>query len=764
MSEKYNFVDKFNGYIRKQDITNVAPGFLVEGSQNVLTNEGERIASRKGYIKLETPETVYNGGIKSAFDWRTSYGEERHVRGWEARAVVLSVTTNTITKTGVTSFADAGFGATGTIWINGQAFTYSGGANTTTLTGVSPDPSVAGIVADDVILQGSLQFLDIAVPEWIDLAQNKKRGLFNFTTVWSDMEYKRFLRFVSGENNNVEWSGGMTTFASATASTITKQGSTPWKESSFYQFATQQGTITIVDYNGLSGDTVAINVNGTTTTLTEGVDWTASVDNNTTAASLEVAIEAITGLDASVVNNVITIDAQNGYSIRNITLSDSTNMTRTPDYFLLKQVIIGGITYTYNGGEDTNTLTGVTPNPTLGGHVAGDLVHQAVRTFTNAQVGLPTTYNNDLIATFRNQLYIASNNANTVYVSFADNFEDFTFTTPVREVGEGDLLTFGDSIRGLIPQDNSMYVFAGDDYIYNVKYELSADLQSESILVDQFNTAPLQGALTQSAIGKIKNSIVYVSNEKAFNQLGFIENIFPPQNVNISDPIKVEFEVLDFTNASVFYWDYNIYIALPQEDITLIYNLALSHWEAPQVLPVSVYSVINGQLYGHSSRIKQTYKMFTGWSDDGNPIAATALFSYQNYGIPANYKTFNEVFTEGYVSSNTDLDLIVRYEIDGCTTQVGRTLAGRNRRFVCIGGDDGSLGKQSLGKRSLAGRGKTIDDRRPPKFRWYPTFPHFDFYEVQFGFESDGVDQRWEILRFGANTSESSHLNVDKKD
>ena len=309
-----------------------------------------------------------------------------------------------------------------------------------------------------------------------------------------------------------------------------------------------------------------------------------------------------------------------------------------------------------------------------------------------------------------------------------------------------------------------MYVFAGDDYIYNVKYELSADLQSESILVDQFNTAPLQGALTQSAIGKIKNSIVYVSNEKAFNQLGFIENIFPPQNVNISDPIKVEFEVLDFTNASVFYWDYNIYIALPQEDITLIYNLALSHWEAPQVLPVSVYSVINGQLYGHSSRIKQTYKMFTGWSDDGNPIAATALFSYQNYGIPANYKTFNEVFTEGYVSSNTDLDLIVRYEIDGCTTQVGRTLAGRNRRFVCIGGDDGSLGKQSLGKRSLAGRGKTIDDRRPPKFRWYPTFPHFDFYEVQFGFESDGVDQRWEILRFGANTSESSHLNVDKKD
>lgn len=775
MAEKYTLVDKFLGYIRKADITNVLPGFLVVGSQNVLTNEGERVATRKGYVKLEQQDPVINGGIKSSFDWKTSFGEERHVRGWQARAVIDSVTSNTITKQGALSWAASNFNTTsGTLWINGAPYAYTGGTGTDTLTGVTPDPLAAGVLVDDLAIQGSLQFLDLDIPNWRNLVINRKKGLFNFTTVWAEPvigddtnyggpEMKRFLRFVCGENNNFEWSGGMANFASATSSTITKQGSTPWKNKSFYQFATQSATITIVDYTGLSGDTVTINVNGTVTVLTEGVDWTAATSNNATAASLETAIEAITGLDATVVNNVITIETQDGFSIRDITLSNSTDMTRTPNAFLLKQVVIDGIVYTYNGGEDTNTLTGVTPNPTLGGHTPGDLVYQQFRQFDNANVGLPVTFNNDVIATFRNQLYLGSNDANIVYVSYVANFENFTFSRPVREVGEGDLLTFGDSIRGFAPQDNSIYVYAGDDFIYNVKYTLSDDLQDETISVDQFNTAPLQGAITQSAIGKIKNAIVYVSNEKAFNQLGFIEEIVPPQNINLSDPIKIEFEVLDFTDCSVFYFDYNIYICLPQEDITLIYNLALQHWEAPQVLPISRLAVIQGQLYGHSSRIKQTYKLFTGYSDDGNPIAGRAFFSYVNYGMPANYKTFNEMYCEGYISSNTELDLIINYEIDGCKTTVGRALEGRNRQFVCIGGD-GSLGKQNLGVRSLAGRGETLDDQRPPKFRWFPTFPHFDFYEMQVGFQSDGVDQRWELLRFGPNAVQSDSENVEKKD
>jgi len=104
---------------------------------------------------------------------------------------------------------------------------------------------------------------------------------------------------VCGENNNIEWSGGMATFKSATTTTITKQGSTNWKNDSFYQYGTNNATINVINYTGLAGDTVAININGTTTTLTEGVDWNATSSNEATASSLASAINALTGVNAT---------------------------------------------------------------------------------------------------------------------------------------------------------------------------------------------------------------------------------------------------------------------------------------------------------------------------------------------------------------------------------------------------------------------------------------------------------------------------------
>jgi hypothetical protein len=40
-----------------------------------------------------------------------------------------------------------------------------------------------------------------------------------------------------------------------------------------------------------------------------------------------------------------------------------------------KKIILGGIEYTYTGVSGTS-FTGVTPDPTLGGHTAGDVIHQ----------------------------------------------------------------------------------------------------------------------------------------------------------------------------------------------------------------------------------------------------------------------------------------------------------------------------------------------------------------------------------------------------
>lgn len=79
-------------------------------------------------------------------------------------------------------------------------------------------------------------------------------------------------------------------------------------------------TLTVVDYTGLTGDTVTVNG----VTKTEGVDWTAGTDNDTTAQSLKSALNAITGVTATGSASVLTITGTMSFIIAG---SDLVNLT-----------------------------------------------------------------------------------------------------------------------------------------------------------------------------------------------------------------------------------------------------------------------------------------------------------------------------------------------------------------------------------------------------------------------------------------------------
>lgn len=66
-----------------------------------------------------------------------------------------------------------------------------------------------------------------------------------------------------------------------------------------------QGTITVDDYSLLSGITITVGAD----TITEGVDFAAATDNDTTATNIAAAIDALTGVNAAAVDNVVTINA-----------------------------------------------------------------------------------------------------------------------------------------------------------------------------------------------------------------------------------------------------------------------------------------------------------------------------------------------------------------------------------------------------------------------------------------------------------------------
>ncbi len=427
-------------------------------------------------------------------------------------------------------------------------------------------------------------------------------------------------------------------------------------------------------------------------------------------------------------------------------------------------IVIDGIDYAYTGVSGL-TFTGVTPDPTLGGHAVGAIIHQKVKTTANSSMtSIPATFGNALIGNLRNQIYIGSLTDRSVYISAVNDYTDFSFTSPVRAVGEGALVTLDGTPTAIIPQEDKMTISAGKDQWYETRFTLSSNLADESFEVVRLKTASRQAARSQAATAKTRNDIVFISFEPTLNTLGRVKNVVLTQQAeDISNSIKNDFDFYDFTYSSVAYFRDFIYVAVPTEGIVRIFNIVNNFWEAPQILPISRFAIINGELYGHSYQVGETYKLFTGYNDNGNPISAKAVFSFNNYGTRTTKKGTNEFYSEGYLDLNTTLTLGKQYEIDGCARMTSYNLAGTSS-LVCNFSSDASLGKVSLGKNPLGSSlNQTDPNGLPPKFRWIQTFGEQYFYEEQITFSSNGVDQRWELLAFGSKILLAGDQNNDIK-
>jgi len=191
----FELVTDWRGYNSSRDKTNISEKFLVEGSKNVYKKLSGNIAVRPGQKRLGDANSTLSA-ISSEFVWNTSWGatytmvisnsnlyvvidnvwysllsgltKTRYVfdKWWNNTekkdrllfvngtddmfhwsggfATISSTTATTITKTGSTSWQQAGFSTTSgekTVVINGTTYTYTGGETTTTLTGVTPDPT-----------------------------------------------------------------------------------------------------------------------------------------------------------------------------------------------------------------------------------------------------------------------------------------------------------------------------------------------------------------------------------------------------------------------------------------------------------------------------------------------------------------------------------------------------------------------------------------------------------------------------------------------
>lgn len=214
---EYSIVDKFAlGYRNREDVTNLPPGVLIVGSQNVLTNVSERVQIRQGY-SLDGEVSTLAAPVLSSFDWLTRGNGEVHMRAG-----------------GLTSAGNDGK----------LQYRY-----------VDEDGNVS----------------------WEDLMTQLTSVTINFAKYWNVTESLREVLFVDGSSSIYRWNGATATIASSTSNTITKNGTDSWSDAGFYTTADRtliingnsytysggEGTVTLTgvspDPTGEAIDSIVIN-------------------------------------------------------------------------------------------------------------------------------------------------------------------------------------------------------------------------------------------------------------------------------------------------------------------------------------------------------------------------------------------------------------------------------------------------------------------------------------------------------------------------
>ncbi len=780
-AHEYDIVSQFRlGYRNREDVTNLPPGVLIKGSQNVLTNVSERVQIRQGYV-LDGATSSVAGPVLSSFDWLAKNNNEVHMRAG-----------------GLTSAGNDGK----------LQWRYEPSDPDVD---DQPDP-------DDAV--------------WEDLLTDLTTVNYNFAKYYNTSEDLREVLFVNGTPNIFRWNGAFAEIASTTSNTITKSGTTSFAEAGFYQSADRSVLINgnTYTYTGIGNTTAPYSQTPTNNnfTITQSawisqlfttgasaatvIQATMRVHSSATQASLatfaariytdsggvpgtELGGAQTSFAPVSASNNNITftfanipVSALTNYHlvVFSETVNSSTlrayygttgavgtnNSTDTGSTWNAQNGYLYATVTTADSGSAPLQLIGVSPDPT--GEANGSIIVQSVVTVANsAMTGIDINLKNALIETLNNQVFVGSLTSSNVYISLVSNYTNYSFSTP-RQSGEGWVFPLDDNPVAFKPQENFMYIAAGHDLWYNVNFQLQTStvgVTYEQVNALALKTGKRQAPQSQAFVSHMKNNIIVVTQEPTIDTFGRVESsLATPQTVNISDPIKLDVDGYDFTDGSIAYWRYYILVAVPKEGLIRIFNLNTKNWEAPQTIPVSRFYIVNGELYGHSYNTIESYSLFNGYADrvddtfDGFPIQANWVFSYQQYGTRFALKKATKMYVEGYINPITTLTARINYELDGCRTAKTFTLDGSDGQFVCLSAAEGSLGKESLGKIKFGGDTSATVNQLPPKFRWFPTFANTDFFEASIEFSVIGTNERMELLAFGLATSGSSEIPTQKMD
>ncbi len=382
MDDNYNFhlPEEFSHYVSSRDKTNVASNVLIKNSKNVYKKRSGNWANRPG-LKARGQLNATNAGVVASFEWETSFAGTRPIR-----------------------------------------------------------------VTSDGVLSTEYDLGDGQGPLWYNLLTGLTRTRFIFDSSYFDLvQYKEILLACNGGTRKIyNWEGGVTQVASTTApvaGVITQGYGSGYVT---HSLAPTGSGYTIGDILTITGG------DGTAKVPVTAVDGSGAVSG--------LGLIVPQGSGYSVANSVATTGGTGTGALLDIlsvysggTLTKTGSKTFFQDGFSKLYVINGagqynniatqwkfidpstGIVYSYGGGLNSNSLTGITPDPSginPNTVIMSPFIEVSNIPYPDGQVqfSLLVDFTCDFLKVINNQLYIGSYNNRIVAVSSATDYTDFNFT------------------------------------------------------------------------------------------------------------------------------------------------------------------------------------------------------------------------------------------------------------------------------------------------------------------------------------------------
>jgi hypothetical protein len=451
-----------------------------------------------------------------------------------------------------------------------------------------------------------------------------------------------------------------------------------------------------------------------------------------------------------------------------ITKLDTTKTWQQEGFSQTGSILIDGTTYAYTGGYDTTTLTGVTGDAS--GLTSGKVAVQTIET----EADKPSAdFNSDFLKVVNNQVYVGSYTSRVIYISSNTDFTDYTVPA-TRVAGSPELLTLDATAKGICVRQGNAHIGAGTNYWYVVSFTdvTVGTTLTQSTTVDRKPVSTLSAPLAHEFIDVVGDTIVYLSQDQQVRTFGDYRNLFTPAYPALSQQIFDELQEEDFTGGQLKSIGDFTYITAPNTGKVYLYQVRQSVdktgnvvserlWHAPFIWNITRIDEINGVVYGFSNANPQLYQLWnTGqWRDDSPsgeylPYTCVLAMAYRNHDRRQGLISFDKVYTEGYISQGTNLNLKVRYNYQGSLTTLNAVINNVDQPTTFQSGSspfsigDGSIGDKILGDGLIEG---DSDQELLPKFRNISSMALENVFEYQVMIYSDEIDSRWEILALGTN-------------